>query len=159
VTDPVGPARRPRPGVAVPALLAVLLAGATAGAANAESASITASVTVASVAVSVSLTVSNTSIRVGDTLKASATVSNSGTARAPKVIVALRVDATGLRIKGSDTLTITNLQPGHPKSASWSLCALQPGNYLVLARVTVDGVATDSPAVLLSVTGQRKKAC
>jgi hypothetical protein len=144
---------------AVPAplsmLMALLLATATAGSVNAESASITASVQVASVVVSVSLTVSSGSIRVGDSARAVATVSNSGTARAAKVLVSLRVDTAGLRIKGTDPVTISGLQPGHPKSATWSVCGLQAGNYVLLARVTVDGASVDSPAVLLSVTGQR----
>lgn len=139
--------------------MAMLLATATAGSANAESASITASVQVASVVVSVSLTVSSGSMRVGDTVKAVATVSNSGTARASKVLVSLRVDAAGLRVKGADPVTINGLQPGHSKSVSWSVCGLQAGNYVLLARVTVDGASVDSPAVVLSVTGQRRKAC
>jgi hypothetical protein len=154
---------RRRRRLAVPAplamVMALLLATATAGSVNAESASITASVQVASVVVSVSLTVSSGSIRVGDSVKAVATVLNSGTARASSVLVSLRVDAAGLRVKGTNPVTINGLQPGHPKAASWSVCGLQPGNYVLLARVTVDGASVDSPAVLLSVSGQRKKAC
>ena len=141
-------------------LLAALLAAATAGSVNAESsASVSASVTVASAVVSVSLNVSSGSIRVGDSVKAIATLSNSGTARAGKVVVSLRVDSAGLRVKGTNPASISGLQPGHPKSASWSVCGLQAGNYVLLASVTVDGASVDSPAVLLSVTGQRKKAC
>lgn len=152
-------AARRRHGVALPAVLAVLLAATTAGSTTAESASITASVRVASVVVSVQLSLSAGTARVGDTVKATATVANLGTARASKVLVSLRVDSAGLRAKGTDPVTISGLQPGNPKSASWSVCALQAGNYLLLARVTVDGASVDSPAVLLSVTGQRKKPC
>ncbi|MBI2780295.1 MAG: hypothetical protein HYX55_00675 [Chloroflexi bacterium] len=140
-------------------LTALLLATATAGSVNAESASITASVQVASVVVSVSLTVSSGSIRIGDTAKAVATVANVGTARATKVLVSLRVDAAGLRVKGSDPVTITRLQPGRSKSVTWSVCGLQPGTYVLLARAIVDGGSVDSPAVLVSVIGQRKKTC
>ena len=154
-----GPARTPRR-ARLAVLLAALLAVATAGSVNAESsASVSASVTVASAVVSVTLTVSSGSIRVGDSVKAVARVSNSGTARAPKVLVSLRVDSAGLRVKGADPVVISGLQPAHPKTASWSVCGLQPGNYVLLARVTVDGASIDSAAVLLSVTGQRKKAC
>ena len=155
--------RRPR---AVPAgarlttLLAALLAATTAGSVSAESsASVSASVTVAAAVVSVSLTVSSGSIRVGDSVRAIATVSNTGTGRATKVLVSLRVDSAGLRVKGTNPVTISGLQPGHPKAASWSVCGLQAGNYVLLARVTIDGASVDSPAVLLSVAGQRKKAC
>lgn len=149
--------RRPR--VALSAVMAVLLAATTAGATTAESASITASVQVASVVISVQLLLSAGTARVGDTVKATALVANLGTARASKVLVSLRVDSAGIRVKGTDPVTISGLQPGHPKSVTWSVCALQAGNYLLLARVTVDGASVDSPAVLLSVTGQRKKAC
>lgn len=151
--------RRGGPRVVMPALLAVLLAATTASSATAESASISASVQVASVVVAVELSLSAGTVRVGDTVKATATVVNVGTARASRVLVSLRVDSAGLRVKGTDPVTISGLQPGNDKSASWSVCALQPGNYLLLARVTVDGASVDSPAVLLSVTGQRRKAC
>lgn len=146
-------------GPPVAALIALLLAATMAGSASAESASITASVQVASIVMSVAVTISSPAARVGDTVKAAATVTNGGTARTSNVRVSLRVDAAGLAIKGANPVTIAQLQPGHAKSVSWSLCALQAGNYLVLARVTVDGVSIDSPAVLLSVAGQRKKGC
>ena len=154
---PRPPASRPR--LALPAMLAMLLATTTAASATAESASITASVQVASVVVAAELTLSALTVRVGDTAKATATVANLGTARASRVSVTLRVDAAGLRIRGSDTVEISQLQPGNPRSVAWSICALQAGNYVLLARVTVDGVSVDSPAVLLAVTGQRKKPC
>lgn len=152
-------AARSRPRTALSVVLALLLAATTAASATAESVSITASVQVASVAVSVELTVSAASVRVGDTLKATATVANVGTGRASNVTVTLRADAAGLQVRGSDTTTLSQLQPGHAKSATWSLCARQTGNYVLLARVTVDGASVDSPAVVLAVTGQRKKAC
>lgn len=148
-----------RPRLALPAVLAMLLATTTAASATAESASISASVQVASVVVAAELSISASSVRVGDTVKATATVANLGTGRASRVSVTLRVDGAGLRIRGSDTVAISQLQPGNPKSVAWSVCALQAGNYVLLARVTVDGVSVDSPAVLLAVTGQRKKAC
>jgi hypothetical protein len=140
-------------------MLAVLIAATTAASAAAESASISASVQVAAVVVSAQLTVSSGSIRVGDTAKAVATVSNGGTARAVEVSVTLRVDAAGLGVRGANPAMITQVHPDRSRSVSWTVCALQAGNYLLLARVTVDGVSVDSPAVLLSVTGQRKKAC
>lgn len=150
--------RRRRSRVALPGLLALLLSAAVAGSTTAESASIAASVNVASVVLSVSLSVSPSAARVGDSVKVAATVSNSGTARAAKVSVTLRA-VTGLRVKGTNPATVTQLQPGRSKSVSWNVCAVEPGNYLLLARATIDGISVDSPAVLLTVSGQRRKGC
>lgn len=135
------------------------MATLTAGAANAESAAVSASVQVASVVLSVSLSTSSPTIRVGDSANVVATVANIGTGRASRIDVSLHVDAVGLRVRGSDVITIAQLQPGRTKTATWSVCALQVGNYVLLARATVDGVAFDGPAVVLSVSGQRRKAC
>ena len=87
---------------------------------------------------SVSLSVSPSTARVGDSVKVAATVANTGTARAAKVTVSLRADA-GVRVKGSNPAALAQLQPGRPKAVSWNVCALEPGNYLLLARVTLDG--------------------
>ncbi|HET7181291.1 MAG TPA: CARDB domain-containing protein [Candidatus Limnocylindrales bacterium] len=150
---------RRRPRLAGSAAAAMLLAVAVGGLASADSTSLTATVRVADVVVSVRLAISSTSARVGDTVKATATVVNGGTSRIPTVTVSLRADTTGLRIRGADTIVLTSIAPGRPRTAQWTVCAVQPGTFVLLARVSVGGVSVDSPAVLLSVAGQRKKGC
>jgi uncharacterized repeat protein (TIGR01451 family) len=127
-----------------------------AGSADAESASIDASVQVA--AFSVQLTLSASTARVGDTVRAEATVTNLGKTRITGLVVELRVDSAGIRLKSSSS-TIGKLQPGRAATVSWSLCAGQQGNYLILARATSGGVSVDSTARLLSVSGTRRSGC
>jgi subtilase family serine protease len=144
----------------IPGSVALLLALAVGGLANADSAaSVAASVRVASAVISVRLALSSGTARVGDTVKATATVTNSGTGRATDVAVSLRIDSTGLRIRGADTTTIATLQPGRSRSVAWTVCAVQAGTFVLLVRATVDGVSVESPGVLLTVSGQRRKGC
>jgi hypothetical protein len=151
----VEPTRRRRLGAP---LLAVLLALVTAGSLEAESsASIEATVQVT--AIDVQLALSTSSARVGDKLGADATVSNLGSTRLAAIEVELRVDTAGLGIKGNGKTTVSKLAAGRSATVSWSICALQPGNYVVLARAVVAGVAVDSQARLLAVTGVRRKGC
>ncbi|HET9851792.1 MAG TPA: CARDB domain-containing protein, partial [Candidatus Limnocylindrales bacterium] len=139
-------------------LLAVLLALVTAGSLQAESsASIEATVQVA--ALDVHLALSASSARVGDKIRADAKVTNLGSARLATIVIELRVDTTGLGIKGNGNTTVTKLGPGRSATVSWSICALQPGNYVIQARALVAGVAVDSQARLLAVTGVRRKGC
>jgi len=149
------PTRRRRLGAP---LLAVLLALVTAGSLEAESsASIEATVQVA--AIDVQLALSASSARVGDKLRADATVTNLGSSRLATIEVELRVDTAGLGIKGNGKTTVSKLAAGRSATVSWSICALQPGNYVVQARAVVAGVAVDSQARLLAVTGVRRKGC
>ena len=148
--------RRSRSGLA-PAVLAAALAAVTAGSINAESASINATVQV--LAINVELTLSSGDARVGDRLRATATVINAGATRLSGIAVELRIDAAGLRVQGSTASTIARLQPGRSASAVWTVCAVQPGNYVLLARGTVNGVSIDSPARLLTVAGERRRGC
>lgn len=149
--------RRPsRPRVA-PTVLAVVLATATAGAINAESASIDASVRVMPVVILLDL--SAMTARIGDPVRARATVTNIGAVRLSTVAVELRVDASAVSVKGSLVATISKLMPGHAASLTWSLCPTRAGNNLVLARATVSGASIESQARVLAVTGQAKRAC
>jgi subtilase family serine protease len=140
-----------------PAILAVVLAVATAGSTNAESASIEATVRVMPLAISLDLSTSQA--RVGDSVRARATVTNLGSVRVSNVVIELRVDAAAVSVRGALASTIPRIQPGHAASISWNLCATRTGNVLILARATVDGASIESPARLLTISGQRNRGC
>jgi hypothetical protein len=149
---------RPRSRLALgPALVAVALAVATAGSINAESASIDASVRV--VPLEISLELSTMAARVGDAVKARATIRNAGPIRISNVTAELRVDTSAISVRGSLVATIARLQPGHAAAVSWTLCPTLTGNYLVLARATVDGASAESAARVLTVGEQRRRGC
>lgn len=139
--------------------MSLVLAISTAGSVSAESASIEASVRV--VPIEIALELSTLQGRVGEVVRAKATVRNAGPTRASNVTVELRLDATALSVKSSLTASIARLQPGHVASISWNICPTRTGNNLVLARASVDGAAVESPTRLLTVTAaaQRKRAC
>jgi uncharacterized membrane protein len=148
--------RGTRPRLA-PAVLAVVLAAAMAGSINAESTSISASVGV--VPLEIALDLSTLDARVGDAVRVRATVLNAGPNRVSNVTVELRVDTSGLSVRGGLNTTIARIQSGHAASVSWTLCPTRTGNYLVLARATVDGASVESEARLLTIAGQRKRGC
>ena len=110
-------------------------------------------------AISVELDLSAAEARVADKVRATTNVTNGGAARLSGITVELRVDAAGLRIQGASTTIITRLQPGRTSDSTWTICALQPGNYLVLATATLAGVSIDSLARLLSISGERRRGC
>jgi hypothetical protein len=62
-------------------------------------------------------------------------------------------------LKGPATAAVPKLQPGQSATVTWNLCALRPGQYVLLARATAGGVATDSAARVLTIAGQRRKGC
>jgi uncharacterized membrane protein len=149
---------RPRSRLALaPALVAVVLAVATAGSLNAESASINASVRV--VPLEITLELSTVDARVGDAVKARATIRNAGPIRISNVTAELRVDTSAISVRGSLVAAIARLQPGHAAAVSWTLCPTLAGNYLVLARATVDGASAESEARVLTVGEQRRRGC
>jgi hypothetical protein len=148
----------PRPRLRlVPAVLAVALACAMAGSINAESASISASVNV--LPLEITLDLGAQEARVGDAVRVHATITNAGPFRVSNVTVELRVDTSGLGVKGGLSTTISRLQPGHGTSVSWTVCPSRTGNYLVLARATLGGASIESETRLLIVSGQRKRGC
>jgi hypothetical protein len=148
-----GPRRPGYPAIA----LAILVSAVNAGSLNAASASISASVEVA--AHEVMLALSSAEVRVGDIVRADATLTNLGSSRLTGISVELRVDPTGIKVRGDELLVVSRLQPRRTAMVSWKLCALQVGNYLVLVRATAGGVSVDSPARLLTVSGQRPRGC
>jgi hypothetical protein len=128
----------------------VLLAlGLVAGAHGAGSGSVTGRVLVNPV--TVSLTLSSASTFVGGSVTATATVVNSGGAPVTDVAVVLAADAN-LAVSGGDTRPIGTIPGNASAQASWPLCALAPGGYVVLARVTAGPYRADSVAQLLNVT-------
>jgi hypothetical protein len=137
-------------------LLAIGVGVSVAGSVQAEAASIRASVTVLAIELRVDLSAAQA--RVGDKVKAQATVANVGPLRVSGVVVELRV-SPGLGVKGPGTVTIARIQPDRTAIAPWTVCALDPGNYVVLARATLAGVALDSEARVLTVTPERRKGC
>ena len=139
------------------ALLAVLLAVTTAGSVSAESATINASVRV--LPLEITLELSMLEARVGDAVKARATITNVGTARVANVIAELRVDTSVVAVRGGLTATIARLQPGKSAAVSWTLCPTAAGNVLVLALASVDGASVESDTRLLVVSGQRRRGC
>jgi hypothetical protein len=106
--------------------------------------------------ISVDLALSRSSTAVGKPITAKATVHNAGQRKLAVVTVSLRVDITGLLVKGG-TLSISGLKGGRSGAVQWSVCGRSAGTYLLLARATVDGVDVDSPAQLLVVTPAKGK--
>lgn len=138
-------------------MLTVLVALGTAGSAVAESMSVNAVVQV--MPLEVVLDLSTAQARIGETVRARATVTNAGPTKASAVTVELRLDSTALGVRGSLVGTISRLQPGRIASVTWSLCPTRAGNYLVLARASVGGASIESEARLLTVAGQQKRGC
>jgi hypothetical protein len=104
------------------------------------------------------LDLSATGTQVGQPVKAQATVSNLSKSLVKKVTVEMRFDPVGLRINKATT-EIAQIKPGKSTSVSWSVCGQLPGTYVLLARVTLDGVSIDSSARLLTVAAGGKKTC
>jgi uncharacterized membrane protein len=150
-----GLSRRVRRGGAT--ALAPLLVVALAGSTSAASGTIDASVRIAPL--EVSLTLSALQARVGDSLRARAVVQNLGSTPVSNVVVELRVDSLGLSVRGSAVVIIPRIQARHSATASWTVCALQEGNFVVLARATGDGASVDSLARVVSIVGRRNRGC
>lgn len=138
-------------------LLAMVVAAATAGSINAEATSITASVSVIPIAIALDLSTLNA--RVGEAVRVRATITNAGPTLVTNVTVELRVNTSGLRVRGGPTATISRLQPGRSAAVTWTVCPIQGGSYLVLARASVGEALIESDARLLTVAGQRKRRC
>jgi hypothetical protein len=152
----VATAVRPRRAF-VPTLLAVLVAIGTAGSAVAESTSINAAVQV--MPLEIRLDLSTAQARIGETVRAKATVTNVGPSKVSAITVELRLDATAVVVRGTLVGTISKLQPGKSASLSWSLCPTRAGNDLILARASLGGASIESEARLLTVAGQQKRGC
>jgi hypothetical protein len=130
----------------------VLLAlGIVTGAHAAGSGSINGTV-VAVNPLTVSLTLSSPFTSVGGSVIASAMVSNPGSAPVANVVVTLAADPNLTIAGGVETRTLGTLPGNSSAGATWSLCALAAGNYVVLARATAGSFLVDSPGQLLNVS-------
>jgi hypothetical protein len=128
----------------------VLLALAlVAGAHAAGSGSITGSVLVNPLTVSLALSSPSTSV--GGSVSAAATVLNSGGAPAANVVVVLTADPN-LTVSGGETRPFGTIPARASANASWSLCALKPGGYVVVVRATAGSFQADSRGQLLNVS-------
>jgi len=106
----------------------------------------------------VTLTLSTSFASIGQTVKAEARVSNLGSSTLRSTRLELRADGTGLTIS-RPLNEIGQLKPGKSTSVSWSVCGRAAGSYVLLVRTTVAGIATDSPAQVLTVGPGGRKAC
>ena len=128
----------------------VLLAlGLVAGAHGAGSGSVTGRVLVNPL--TVSLTLSSASTSVGGSITANATVLNSGGSPVTDVAVVFAADPN-LTVLGGETRPLGTIPAGGSASASWPVCALAAGSYVVVARATAGSFQSDSPAQLLNVS-------
>jgi hypothetical protein len=109
--------------------------------------------------ISVSLALSTSTARVGDKVQAQASVANLTKAALTSVVVELRVDLAGLRIKPPNSQALS-VKAGRTATGKWSVCGMVPGSYVIVARATVGGIAVDSPGHVLTVTpANRKSSC
>lgn len=131
------------------AVAASVLLAAAPGAAGPGS--VAASVVVDPLAVE--LTLSRDAVQVGQTVRARASVTNLGSSSLERVALELRLEPSGLLVRGGTTRTVGTLRPGKSAGSSWSVCPQQPGRYLLLAHATAPPFAADSAARLLAVAG------
>jgi hypothetical protein len=133
-------------------ILGVLLLalGLVGGAHGADGGSITGSVAVLSSPLTVTLTLSPPLTSVGGFVSATATVVNAGSAPVSNVTVVLGGDAN-VAISLGDTRSIGTIPGNSSATAGWSLCALAPGSYLVIAQASAGSQRADSHAELLNV--------
>jgi uncharacterized membrane protein len=107
----------------------------------------------------VTLTMSAGESVVGRPIRADVVVMNAGPAQVSNIIVELRSASDGLRIKKSTRQTISKLKPGQGSSVSYTVCGRTPGNYVLLARATLNGLSVDSPARLLTIAPGNERGC
>jgi hypothetical protein len=120
------------------------------GAHAAGGGSVTGTVVVVS-PLTVSLAISPPIASVGGSVTASATVFNPGSTPVANVVLTLAADPN-LTIAGSGATQVLGTIPGNSTAgASWSLCPLAGGNYVVVARANAGSFEADSPAQVLNV--------
>jgi hypothetical protein len=130
-------------------LATVLLAlGLVAGAHAAGSGSINGSVLVNPLTVSLALSAGSSAV--GSPVSATATARNSGPA--PLSVTVMLTADVNLAVAGGATRTIGTLAANGTAQVSWSLCALAPGGYVVLANATSGPFRTDSAGQVLNVS-------
>lgn len=96
----------------------------------------------------VSFSLSTASIAAGAPFSATATVSNLGAAPLANVDVVLQADSS---VAGASTKHLASIAGGGTASATWQLCALAPGSYVLLAKGQSGAFASESGAQVLQV--------
>lgn len=105
------------------------------------------------------LDVSRSSVTMGETLRAEATVTNHGAGIVRDVIVELRLDPDGLIVRQDRLRAIGRIKGGRSTSVSWRVCAAAPGSYVLLAQATADGTTVESDASIVSVAHGGRRSC
>jgi hypothetical protein len=108
------------------------------------------------------LTVDPASTEQGRTVKARATVTNTGAHALTAVSATLRLDSTGLIPASTPTVTLGTLAPQGSATVTWQICGGQPGLYVLLAQARAtraDGyeLVTESEAKVLTVSPGRAR--
>lgn len=149
--------RQLRRAVTVACALAICLVAPGPRAIRAEGASITGTVTVSPLQITLDL--SATQASTGTPVRANATVVNVGPVRVIQLVVTLRMNTTGLQVKGDLAQTIARLRSGQSGSITWTICGVLPATYVLMASVSVGGNTIDSEAHLLTITPGKKSKC
>lgn len=137
--------------------LAMALPGSVAGAGGSGgSGSVGGHVRASPILVTLSLWAASAPL--GQSVRVEARVLNLGKTTLRSIAVELRADGSGLVIARPAT-EIGQLKAGRAAIVSWSVCGSAAGSYVLLARVTVDGLAIDSAARILTITVGGKRAC
>jgi hypothetical protein len=134
--------RRALPLVAL--AVALLFAGGVAGASP-----ITGTVTPNPLEVSLSL--SATQLSVGGRATATVSVRNLGS-QLLSGAATLQLESTGIAAAGDATQQLGSIPGGGTASASWQVCGVAPGNYVLVAQAAAGGFSAASLGRLLSVT-------
>jgi hypothetical protein len=122
-----------------------LLAGVARGG---ESESLSASVVASPLALSLTLSASQASV--GDEVTATASATNLGSAPLSGVELELRVDPLGVVVGGGPKRTVS-IAGSSSSTASWPVCGLAPGSYVVLVSGKLGPVTVESAAQVLDV--------
>jgi hypothetical protein len=113
----------------------------------------------------VELTLSTDRAVTGGRVEARVTVANEGGQALEGVVVDIRSDRSGVTVVGgANPAQLGRIGPGGTRRASWRLCAVQAGSYVILARARFAApngstVSSESAADLLEVRPKPKAAC
>jgi hypothetical protein len=99
-----------------------------------------------------SLSLSAMQISVGGRATATADVRNLGIQPLPGAAVTLQLESTGIAVVGNATQQLGTIPAGGTASASWQVCGVAPGNYVLAAQAAAGDFTAASPARLLAVT-------
>jgi len=141
------------------AVALVLALPALAGSAGAGTLGVGASVDV--VPLTVSLALSTHRAKVGESVRAQATATNLEPDPLADVSLTLRSDPSGLSLGGPATQRVSAIAAGGSASATWTVCGVEPGSYVVLVRGTFTSatgrlVASESSGELLEIVSSQR---